>query len=161
MRHTDNKRFLILTIISILLSVAVLFPTVIKADSTDGTFNIPANTSMDTVWNPLALSANYLTSYYIKQGDETVFHGTVTNYSTSESPDVIITASIYNQDHQRMNQVIFYKFHFAPFEYVNFEMISSRSLPPGQYYYTLGIYDAASLNQIAWYPGYQSFTVAQ
>lgn len=119
----------------------------------------PENSSTTTLWNPLSLNSSYLTSYYYKAGDETVFHGTITNYDYNTFHRVLISIEIYNEDYHRVAQVFYNPIPLNFNDYINVELISPRSLPPGRYYYTVGVYDAQSFKLMGWYPAYQQFTV--
>jgi hypothetical protein len=122
---------------------------------------IPGNSSMETVWNPVALTSNSLTNYYFSQGNTTVFLGTIANYNYNTPKTVTITFNIYDQQHHQVDQAVFSNISFQPFEQKNFSFQSPSNLAPGMYYYAVGVYQAGSNNLIGWYPGYQWFTVAQ
>lgn len=119
----------------------------------------PENQSTITIWNPVSLTENYLTDYYFKEGNETVFHGKVVNYDYNAVHQVLISVEIYNENRKRVSQVFYYPITLNPSHYVNVELISPRALTAGRYYYAVGIYDAQTFKQMGWFPAYQQFTV--
>lgn len=121
---------------------------------------IPPNPSMETIWNPVSLTSNSMSNYYIGQGDTTTFRGTVANYAYNTTRTVVVSVEIYNAQHRRIDQRIFENVRLQPFSQREFQLSSPRGLAPGMYYVAVGVYDAGNNNLVGWYPGYQWFTVA-
>lgn len=132
-----------------------------SSSSTPATGLIPPANLNQTVWYPVSLTQNMMSSYYLTGGATTAFTGTMANYS-SQTQTVLVDIEIYNaSSKESVARVSWDNVAFQPFETKNFSLTSPSGLAPGQYFVAVGVYTAGGGPVLGWYAGYQNFTVAK